>query len=107
MGYKAQRTSDARTCERDFETYPPPLTRLLNALSSYPSRIEVIAIAIHHPCWKHAMGIPIPLSKDEALSEERYEEAGIKMCSDSSGLEERIGMATVMFHRRPDGELAT
>lgn len=84
------------------DNYPPPMQTLFDALGLKPKYMEKISIVRRDPYWVHAMEIQIAPSKHEALADEMADTAPIHIYSDGSGLEGRIGTATVMFKRGTD-----
>ncbi|KZP06899.1 hypothetical protein FIBSPDRAFT_689365, partial [Athelia psychrophila] len=81
------------------DTYPPPMRTLFEALGLKAKNMEKIDIVCRDPYWKHAMEICIVDSKQESLADESADLAPMRIYSDGSGLEGRIGTASVMFKR--------
>ena len=73
-----------------------PLHDILHISKIDSVNIELIDPYPRHPCWKPPFDIQIARSKEEACKADRINEADIRIYSDGSGRDGRIGAAAIM-----------
>jgi len=78
--------------------HPSPIHNILHISKIKPHSIEKIDFRPRHPCWKPPLTIEIGPTRDEACQAERDSEADIKIYTDGSGKDGKIGASAILYH---------
>ena len=78
--------------------HPSPLHSILQSSKIKPHKLEIIDFRPRHPNWKPPLTTKIPPDKDEVQRAEREDEADIRIYTDGSGKDGKIGAAAVLYH---------
>ncbi|KAF8811141.1 hypothetical protein BYT27DRAFT_7071727, partial [Phlegmacium glaucopus] len=82
---------------RLVKRHPTPLHILFHMYKVIPTQIETINTVRQSSKWTPNFKIRIAESKDEAIEEEGKDEADVRIYTDGSGLDGRIGAGAVLF----------
>jgi ribonuclease HI len=78
-------------------THASPLHDILHFSKIKPFSSETIDFRPRHPCWKPPFRIEIASSKEEACAAERDGEDDIRIYSDGSGKDGKVGASAIMY----------
>jgi ribonuclease HI len=83
--------------DRLVKRHPTPLHDLMHRYSIRPQHIETIKATRHCTNWKPNVKIKITTNPDDAIKEIDLDNADIKVFTDGSGLDGKIGAAAVLY----------
>ena len=77
--------------------HPTPLHDLMHAFGIQLQKIETIKVARQSTKWKPCIKVQIAKNKDDTIKETHEDNSDIKVFTDGSGMEGKIGAATVLY----------
>ena len=78
--------------------HPSPIHNILHTSKIKPHSIEQIDFRPRHPCWKPPLTIEISPTRDEACQADRDSEADVRIYTDGSGKDEKIGASAILYY---------
>src|SRR5271155_624380 len=85
-----------RAATRLPKKHPSSLHYILHLLPSFPGQIETIDTIRKPPNWSRPVETNIPGTKEEAIAHENENEDDVRIYTDGSGQDRRIGAAAVL-----------
>src|SRR5271163_3977309 len=79
------------------KTHASPLHDILHISKIKPFSSETIDYRPRHPRWKPPFHVEIALSKDEARKADRDSDADVRIYSDGSGKDGKVGAAAIIY----------
>jgi LmbE family N-acetylglucosaminyl deacetylase len=87
----------ANAAKRLVKRHPTPLHDLMHRYSLQPSKIETIKAVRQDTNWKAKATASIDNSVEEAISSLECDQADVKVFTDGSGMEDKIGAAAILY----------
>ena len=78
-------------------THASPLHDILHFSKIEPFSLETIDFRPRHPCWKPPFQTEIAPSKEEAYAADQDSEADVRIYSDGSGKDGKVGASAVLY----------
>jgi hypothetical protein len=85
--------------KRLVKRHPTPLHDLMHSFNVHPQKIETIEAVRQDAKWKPNIKIHVAESKEKAIREVQLDTSDVKVFTDGSGMEGRIGAAAVLYRQ--------
>jgi hypothetical protein len=87
----------SNAAKRLVKHHPTPLHDLMHAFGIQPQKIETIKAVRQSTKWKPCIKIQIKKDKDDMIKEVHEDNSDVKVFTDGSGMEGKIGVAAVLY----------
>jgi hypothetical protein len=87
----------ANAAKRLVKRHPTPLHNLMHRYSIQPQYIETIKVVRQGMKWKLKITASITNSVEEAIADMENDKLDVKIFTDGSGMEGKIGAAAILY----------